>query len=509
MFSVPEKIQDGIELNAGGIAGEARNGYIEGCSSSAVIAPKTLDEGIQTQFPNVIPVEGALVQSFSQKSTYTGYSDAYIGGIVGQITPSPVSSRTQSYIEKCSFSGSISGMTYGKYMSAGSYIGGISGYSYATDITNSAFTGTIDYKVFCNGSNADYSSRTANVGGITGYARNGDGTGTVSQNITNCISNGKISTKLQKTDNLSVSRSNCSVGGICGQSLKGVMISYCANASDVYFENVELSPTALDCNGTSSIGGIIGDMENYSSACESSVRCCFNTGNIESLNAAGVRQGGIAGYIYNGASPVSDCYNTGDITATDCSTVSIYNYIGGIIGYDYGSTTATQTVSGVFNLGDCSLVSNNSCSGNVGQIFGCTSYTSAENSYYITGSVPATGYSYTSAPKTTGIAPADAHTSGSWGTLTSGNWKWSALYGYPILKSSPSIWGRALWGEPTAFRLSSFQYSYTDIYEIGDSENIWDLLYVSTPSMYITPHDNKPLLISAESNMSSVLAVNG
>ncbi|WP_300698523.1 hypothetical protein [Bacteroides sp.] len=159
-----------------------------------------------------------------------------------------------------------------------------------------------------------------------------------------------------------------SCGGIVGNA-QSTEIEYCNNQATI---------TGASDEGT---GGILGEVGSQGAT----ITACWNTGNVTSTNTA---TGGIIGFDYNDYNiTIKGCYNTGNIEAkgnmaagimgkpgsktkvTACyntgniSIVSPYSSFsyGGICGYKYSGTSATQcyynssTISGISSGTETSL----------------------------------------------------------------------------------------------------------------------------------------------------------
>ena len=135
----------------------------------------------------------------------------------------------------------------------------------------------------------------------------------------------------------------------------GVVESYIHGAGKVggivgklFTSSVENAYNTGSISGGMYLGGITGSME-Y----DSSITNVYNAGSINSINQTKANSGGIVGYCAN-TSYISNAYNTGSVTG-------LRTYVGGVVGYNIGST-----ISNVYSADWASL----SGSGYVGDIFG-------------------------------------------------------------------------------------------------------------------------------------------
>ena len=126
----------------------------------------------------------------------------------------------------------------------------------------------------------------------------------------------------------SITSTNCTVGGICGEALNTEIIN-CHNKATIIEEG------KVDGNNPR-IGGIIGRTNN----CE--IINCSNTGNVKGDSATGGITGECSGSVIN-------CYNLGNITG---GLGANYGAVGGIVGINRGSS-----IYNCFNTGE--ITSNN------------------------------------------------------------------------------------------------------------------------------------------------------
>ena len=101
------------------------------------------------------------------------------------------------------------------------------------------------------------------------------------------------------------------------------------------------------------IGGIIADSEKglTISSCSNAGACSFDGENHRASDAMNIWLSGIIGYA-GGAMTISGCTNEAALEAKNWKTGTIKNYIGGIYGGGYGSTS---TISDCTNTGDITI----------------------------------------------------------------------------------------------------------------------------------------------------------
>lgn len=372
--SISGGLSSGVtEAYVGGVVGSA-NGEsgavsVTSCSNSGSVTTNgaylggitgRLNYASATECSNT----GAITSSYS--------SGSYMGGIVGI-------AESSSTISNCSNLGSLTG--YG-------YTGGINGYANASSIENCTNSATI--------------SATQYVGGISGYAKN-------TMSISSCFNYGDI-----KGTYTSYTR----VGGIAGYAYSGVTLSNCYSNGAV--------------SGPNYIGGIVGQAYGYYSTSNNeyypiTISNCKNEGLVTATYTSTGCVGGVAGnayyapisnsgntgaisgaYQYTGGIvgkalgiadsylSLNNCINTGSVSGSDsytggiCGNVqygdvdNVYNsgvisgtdYVGGIAGYCYGTSSTNNTIDGSINYGSVSGTS--TC---VGGIAGYMSYTSIGTTY--------------------------------------------------------------------------------------------------------------------------------
>ena len=168
-----------------------------------------------------------------------------------------------------------------------------------------------------------------NVGGVVGTAE--------SSGITNCYNTGSVDGSRYIGGVVGYAGYNTSVGtcyntgNVTGGSYVGGVVGY---ANDL---------TVTNCYNTGSVtgsednvGGVVGQALSYVT-----ITNCYNTGSVEGSSDVG----GVVGEAdYN--STITNCYNTGSVDST------YVGYVGGVVGYAFGSTT---TFTNCYYGGNCTL----------------------------------------------------------------------------------------------------------------------------------------------------------
>ena len=217
---------------------------------------------------------------------------------------------------------------------ATTFVGGIafSGSSATQYANKSTLTGCDNHGDFVGGRT---SGKTLEVGGICGWMRNVE--------LKNCDNYGNITSSHYATGRF---------GGIIGSIHASGIVSGCDNSG-----NITISNTTAN-TGWFGIGGVAGFSEGTPAG---SVTNCSNSGAVAAtLNATGasycrISVGGIIGMAYTNLTLV-DNINRGPVTAENTHASSPYCQLGGIMGSDADSTSATYangdcTVSGNVNYG--------------------------------------------------------------------------------------------------------------------------------------------------------------
>ncbi|MCD8255604.1 MAG: hypothetical protein LUC40_00255 [Oscillospiraceae bacterium] len=200
-----------------------------------------------------------------------------------------------------------------------SVVGGIAGYSF----------GTLDSCMTEESAAVSGYQYSAGIVGYVGYSSGNDITDVA---VTNCVNYADVS-KVGGDSTYSDGAAQPAVGGIIGYAYRGtysslIEISSCANLGG-------LTGSADSSYGVY-CGGIVGHVGNATQ-----VTSCYNAGDIEMTGIG--RAGGIVGYcgLAQGTSYlISQCYSSGDITGTPTAANTGYSYVGGLLGYNYVSSSA-------------------------------------------------------------------------------------------------------------------------------------------------------------------------
>ena len=266
--------------------------------------------------------EWAPISTFTSSSATVGYTGTFDGNgytISGlSITTGANGSGLFGYVYR---GGLIKNVTVDGDTTGGQYSGGVAGCISAATISNCNNYADVTYEKETN--------LGIFVGGIVGYMSNYT---YVESLVEYCINHGTI-TATTGTNNY--------VGGVVGSASYGVAIRYCGNEGVV--------------NGYTSIGGITGDGS-------IPIISCYNTGDVtgSSERVGGIagfsnkltqdcynigavtgqsQVGGIVGNLNNYSSPsgfVENCYNVGSVTATGgiaatCGSIVGEKYQAGVV----------------------------------------------------------------------------------------------------------------------------------------------------------------------------------
>ena len=242
------------------------------------------------------------------------------------------------------------------------------------------------------------------VGGIAGEAG-------INTTITNCYNSG------------SVTGSSVNVGGVVGyaDTYSGTFtITNCYNTGSVestgsYVGGVvgyaDSNTTITNCyntgsvSGSSSVGGVVGYAYTYSGTI--TITNCYNTG---SVSGSSDYVGGVVGDTYassSGTITITNCYNTGSVESTG-------SYVGGVVGYAYASSSGTITITNCYNTGDVTG-SRESVGGVVGR---ASSSATITNCYYGGGVTETPGSYGTYLSNLVNLAKTET-----WYSPFSGNWQ--------------------------------------------------------------------------------------
>ena len=191
---------------------------------------------------------------------------------------------------------------------------------------------------------------------LTSYSYVGGVVGSASGTITNCYNAGSVSGSSYVGGVVGYARyttiTNCyNTGTVTGSGYVGGVVGYAYNATITNCYNTGT------VTGSGYVGGVVG-------SASGTITNCYNAGDV-----SGSRNyvGGIAGY-NSGTTTTTNCYNTGAVTG--------FSYVGGVVGGVYASSTTGCNISKSANFGDITVTGS---SGNVGGIIG---YVSVSNSSY-------------------------------------------------------------------------------------------------------------------------------
>ena len=322
------------EIYIGGLAGCAKEARIENCH-----------------------VDGSITVN-------SGREDAFVGGLVGKNSYTPINSCSANVNVDASASYSTGGDLH---------VGGLIGEVTKSDITNSYSSGSIyaraEYTVYiggfigeirsgyanietcysnCNiGFEGEYDGSTQYIGGFVGQIYISD-----DFNIANCYAMGSVV----------ASAPTLSLGGFIGEtSGESITISFSYSTGDVICDTEEYS----------NVGGFIGNLGS------ANVNDCYAEGNV-TVNSHGdgiIYVGGFAGESGSDAS-ILNCYAMGDVLAKSENSASA---CGGLIGdvggsnieycYAIGDVIATNAYAGGLvgefkgNITNCYATGNILCMG--------------------------------------------------------------------------------------------------------------------------------------------------
>jgi len=323
----------------GGVAGSNNDCAISGCMNSGAV-------GGGSGVGGVAGSSSGTVTGCQNTGAVTGGTGNGVGGVVG------ASNGIGATIGACSNTGPVSG--------AGSNIGGVAGSSNgniaSTAITNCYNTGA----VAGTGAGSNYIggvvgwsfsatvgacrntgavSGANEVGGVAGQNSDNGNTGT----ITNCYNTGAVTGAGY-------------VGGVAGQNYGQIDSSY----------NTGAVSGAADY-----VGGVAGSNGHIVSTLSPAIITdCWNTGAVTGSGSSNV--GGVAGRNETGCT-VGACYNSGPVTG--------FTYVGGAVGYNYGS------VSNCYNTGPVAIIDTaNTVGGVVGYNGTAGAITNCYNAGPVTGS---------------------------------------------------------------------------------------------------------------------------
>ena len=275
------------ESYAGGLVGRNDNGIIENVKTEGgTVKAKEYAGGIVGQNDNggsIILCSNSANISENGVADNTNHVGVQIGGIVGN-------SRNNSIVKEC--------LNIGKITALNGSVGGIVG--------NSNVGGTVE-KCQNKGEVTSTGKAAQNIAGIVGWC----GAGTIKE----CENTGKIT------------GTSYDVGGIVGDiKNEGATVISCTNEGII--------------EGKQHVGGIAGIVgENTTSKIE--IVSSTNNGAVTGDKLIG----GIAGTSWN--TIVNNCNNSADIVEKGAANneESVYNYIGGVVGYSRNNSIVKECVN--------------------------------------------------------------------------------------------------------------------------------------------------------------------
>ena len=391
----------------GGVAGYlSYTSSMSGCTNEGAISTASYNSKSYTYYYYIGGVAGYIysdceLTQCTNSGALTALHDGYgFGGIAGFASDASFSECVNNgsmssfvyhcggvvgYCTVCSFeSCGNNGDITNSRTSSSTFTGGFAGNAYVNNtftdcyntgsVTNSyasagSISGFIAYFGSSNDSGYGYSTVLTgcyNTGDVTGYSVV---SGLLGSNVNNgfdnvvtlqdCYNAGNITATNTATDD----DGSYPTAGLSLYYYRSGTITGCWNSGDV------------TSYGYGSVGGLFGCnvYSVYASSSAASISNCYNTGNIYS---GGRYAGGIIGYMYVNTA-VDSCWNTGDV---ECGTYGAGGIAGNIYGYatsqitncwNAGSVTAgtayaggiagrsetTETISGCFNTGSVSSLS--------------------------------------------------------------------------------------------------------------------------------------------------------
>ena len=306
--------------NVGGIAGKVTNLTATNIISSGVITIN--DDRYNSVRKHIgglvgfIQGEASTVENSSSTMTINAHSQ-FTGGLFGRFE------GDFSTIKNSNFSGIVHAHT--------SYVGGVAGLFDGSDLWDSYSTGAV---------NVTNPTPNANVGGLLGYA------------------NSKTANykRLHSSGNVSITNGSADyVGGLIGFLRAGAI--------------EDSSATGNVSGGRIANGGFIG-------MSRGSIDRCYSTGNV---TASGRQNGGLVGYLNLGGY-IRDSFSTGNVRASDVA--------GGLVGH-LNSTHGQVAINRSYAFGQVTkLVSSTSVDTNFGPVYGtmATANQADHSSLYYLGS---------------------------------------------------------------------------------------------------------------------------
>lgn len=337
-FSSTSMRVEASDTNAGGIAGRAEGGSIDG--------------GLRMDFSKGIPAASSIASCFSgvvkARHNAGGVAGSFTGDIKGVASSATVSagggdaagiaSYLASSASHCASLGRIDATSNAGGICAvntnNCNISGCINYSSVTAVKHAAgicaYVGqTSDTKLLIEQSVNKGDISSASAGGIAAYlAVSCYGLPSQHFTIKNCGNYGDIS---------ATGGSQYSVGGVVGSIIHPhAYVTGCANHGDVTSSSVQYA-----------IGGVVGEIGFRDDPNWGSVKECMNSGSV-SCHESSTKLGGVVGHLHSGnlayQSDIFDCYNTGALPTDQKSDT------GGILGYAASYSNIYRT----FNSGKIS-----------------------------------------------------------------------------------------------------------------------------------------------------------
>ena len=292
----------------------------------------------------------------SNKMKYSGHFDGNNKKITINVTGTDNYSGLFGYLD---VDGSIENLTVDGVVSGGNNTAGIIGYLNGATISGCTNAATVNGNQYTGGIVGNSTgeaniidcintgviiSSTHTVGGIVG---NGGLTGL----IENCSNDGTISGQNK-------------VGGIIGNDYSTATLSKCYNSGSVTGTSDDTTPSAA----TNCAGGIAGFVNKAAT-----IDQCYNSGTI---SGGVVNIGGIAGYLNNANSIVTNCYNLGTVNS---SSIYAQASVGGVIGTIKYSGASVQNC---YNAGE--IIADMTSSSYIAGVIGyAADLTNVTNNYYL------------------------------------------------------------------------------------------------------------------------------
>lgn len=263
-------------IYAGCISGSAYKSIIDNCSAEGVITAKNSNESCALYAGGIVgQAVSSTVTNVESTVNINSVGNDRIGGICGHIS-----------------SGSVLNATNRGVLQGTTATGGIAG-----EASNSSIENGVNYGALSSISSQESINNSCDCGGTVAWAVG-------KTTITRCSNQAKVSS-------YSMIQYGSTAAGIVAtitaDKNDNALVSNCYNNGEI---------SARGATG-SNAGGISGTYY------FSTIRDCYNSGNINSVSNAG----GIVSF--SQGATIETCYNVGDITAT---------YVGGIVGENITST---------------------------------------------------------------------------------------------------------------------------------------------------------------------------